>query len=76
MPFDDLVPLLEELRIASINLDRERAREVLKKAVAGYEPMNGIEDLVWVKNHGTAEAGETDKVIDFSTRRGGAESSR
>jgi FlaA1/EpsC-like NDP-sugar epimerase len=76
MPFDDLVPLLEELRIASINLDRERAREVLKKAVAGYEPMNGIEDLVWVKKHGTAEAGETDKVIDFSTRRGGAESSR
>lgn len=76
MPFDDLVPLLEELRFASLNLDRDRAREVLKRAVAGYEPLNGIEDLVWSKMHGAAGQGEGDKVIDFSTRRGGVEGLR
>jgi len=69
IPFDDLVPLLEELRTASLHLDRKRAREVLKRAVAGYTPENGIEDLVWAKKYNTAEEGVSDKVIDITTRR-------
>ncbi|MEX2495395.1 MAG: nucleoside-diphosphate sugar epimerase/dehydratase, partial [Woeseia sp.] len=69
MPFDSLVPLLEELRIASVHLDRHQARETLKRAVAGYNPDNGIEDLVWVKRHAPAGADESDKVVRFTTRR-------
>lgn len=69
IPYDDLVPLLEELRIASLNLDRDRARDVLKRTVAGYEPLNGIEDLVWSKKHGHDEDEDGDKVIDITTRR-------
>jgi FlaA1/EpsC-like NDP-sugar epimerase len=70
MPFDDLVPLLEELRLASVHLDRHRAREVLKRAVAGYAPENGIEDLVWAKQHHVIEEEvSSDKVIDITTRR-------
>ena len=68
--FDDLVPLLEELRIASLHLDRDRARDVLKRTVAGYKPENGIEDLVWVKKHNqVAEAEPSDKVVSITTRR-------
>jgi FlaA1/EpsC-like NDP-sugar epimerase len=71
LPFDDLVPLLEELRIASTHLDRNHAREVLKRAVAGYEPLNGIDDLVWAKVHGQHhDDDDADKVIDITTRRG------
>jgi FlaA1/EpsC-like NDP-sugar epimerase len=71
LPFDELLPLLEELRIASTHLDRNHAREVLKRAVAGYEPLNGIDDLVWAKVHGQRQdEGDADKVIDITTRRG------
>jgi len=69
IPFDELVPLLEELRTASLHLDRGRAREVLKRAVAGYTPENGIEDLVWAKKYSAAEEAVSDKVIDITTRR-------
>ena len=70
IPFDDLVPLLEELKTASLHLDRNRAREVLKRAVAGYAPENGIEDLVWAKKYNAAEEESvSDKVIDITTRR-------
>ena len=69
LPFDELLPLIEELRTAAEHLDRERAREVLKFAVAGYEPANGIDDLVWRKTHGTPPPAAGDKVIDITTRR-------
>ncbi len=67
--FDALSPLIEDLRIAAEHLDRESARDVLKSAVAGYEPANGIDDLVWNKMHGKAPQNSTDKVIKITTRR-------
>ena len=70
MPFDELLPLIEELRIASTHLDRHHAREVLKRAVSGYEPLNGIDDLVWSKVHGKHHEEDDDKVIDLTVRRG------
>jgi FlaA1/EpsC-like NDP-sugar epimerase len=69
IPFDDLLPLLEDLRLASLHLDRDRARDVLKRMVAGYNPENGIEDLVWSRKHSHAEGESSDKVIDITTRR-------
>jgi FlaA1/EpsC-like NDP-sugar epimerase len=70
MSFDELVPLIEELRNAAENLDRYRAREALKAAVAEYDPANGIDDLVWVKRHGMTPKAEPEKVIDITSRRG------
>jgi FlaA1/EpsC-like NDP-sugar epimerase len=67
--FDELLPLIEDLRIAAEHLDRARAREVLKTAVAGYEPANGIDDLLWNKMHGKQSQASTDKVINITTRR-------
>jgi FlaA1/EpsC-like NDP-sugar epimerase len=70
IPFDHLVSLLEELRVASLHLDRDRARDVLKRIVAGYNPENGIEDLVWVQRYSQVSEGEaSDKVISITTRR-------
>lgn len=69
--WDELLPLLEELRYAATHLDRHHAREVLKNAVGGYAPLNGIDDLVWQKVHGALSGmDDEDKVIDITTRRG------
>ena len=65
---EDLRSLLEELKIASLDLDRDRARQVLMRTVSGYQPQNGIEDLVWVARHGDQEVPADDKVIDITTR--------
>jgi FlaA1/EpsC-like NDP-sugar epimerase len=70
IPFDELQPLLEELHNAAKQLDRNRAREVLKSAVAGYEPINDIDDLLWSRRYcGTAENQGNDNIIDITTRR-------
>ncbi len=67
--FDELLPLIEDLRMAAERLDRESARDVLKLAVAGYEPANGIDDLVWNKKHGLPLQYSPDKVVNITTRR-------
>ncbi|MFQ6005362.1 MAG: polysaccharide biosynthesis protein [Woeseia sp.] len=41
-----LDPLIDELSSSFIARDRDRARAVLLRAIGGYEPANGIEDLV------------------------------
>jgi FlaA1/EpsC-like NDP-sugar epimerase len=68
--FDELRPLVDELRAATLNLDRSLARDVLKRSVAGYAPSNGIEDLVWVRQHGADDHEHSDKVINITTRQG------
>jgi len=65
---EDLRSLLEELKTASLELDRDRARQVLMRTVNGYQPQNGIEDLVWVARHGGQKEPADDKVIDITTR--------
>ena len=40
------------------------------QSVSGYEPQNGIEDLVWVAGQRRGEGDPaSDKVIDLTTRR-------
>lgn len=68
LEIEDLRSLLEELKTASLELDRDRARQVLMRSVSGYQPQNGIEDLVWVARNGVQQEPETDKVIDITTR--------
>jgi hypothetical protein len=66
----DLKLLIDELRAAALNLDRDLAREVLKRSVAEYAPMNGIEDLVWARQN-CDDVSPSDKVINITTRLGG-----
>lgn len=58
-----------ELKAASQALDRDRARQILLDAVHGYEPSNGIDDLVWVSQRGNVEDADADKVVDFPSKR-------
>ena len=69
LDFDSLDHLVGELKAASRELDRDRARQILMTSVSGYEPSNGVEDLVWVRKHAPAEEEPSDKVIDITTRR-------
>lgn len=66
--FRELAELLEELRTASLELDRDKARQVLMQSVSGYEPQNSIDDLVWVAQNAAAPRPDTDKVVDIATR--------
>ncbi len=66
---DSLNHLMDELKAASRALDRDRARQILLDTVHGYEPSNGIDDLVWVSQRATAEDDDADKVVDFPSKR-------
>jgi len=65
---EDLNRLIDELLLASRELDRDRARNVLLRSVHGYRPDNGIEDLVWVKRTRAAEKRHGDTIVDFKPR--------
>ena len=57
--------MIAELSAACKELNYERAREVLLRAVREYEPTNGIDDLVWVSKTGTDADAHSDTVVDF-----------
>ena len=69
LDLDSLYLLVDELKAASQELDRDRARQVLMTSVSGYQPSNGVEDLVWVRKHASVEEEPSDKVIDITVRR-------
>ena len=63
-----LSQLLDDLAEASDQLDYDRARDILMRAVKEYTPDNGIDDLVWVRKTGSDTGSEGDTVVDFPTR--------
>lgn len=66
---DALNRLIDELLSASEALDRERARNVLLASVHGYNPDNGIDDLVWVsRKQLKADSRQADTIVDFKPR--------
>jgi FlaA1/EpsC-like NDP-sugar epimerase len=69
LDFDIMKRLADELNAAFQALDRDRARQILLNSVSGYEPSNGIDDLVWVRQQGTAKDVDSDRVVDFPTKR-------
>ncbi|MEQ9563394.1 MAG: nucleoside-diphosphate sugar epimerase/dehydratase, partial [Woeseiaceae bacterium] len=66
---DELTVLLDELREAALNLDRNLVREVLKRSVTEYAPSNGVEDLVFARQRGERPE-HSDKVINITSRLG------
>jgi len=66
--YEQLLPLLEDLRSSSQRLDRHRVRDVLMQSVSGYAPTNGIDDLVWTNSQRLRIQGSRDKVVELAPR--------
>jgi len=69
LDLDVLEHLADELKAASQALDRDRARRILLDSVSGYEPSNGIDDLIWLSQRGTTDDVDSDTVVDFPSKR-------
>jgi len=65
---DSLVPLLEDLRVFSQQLDRNGVRNVLMNSIHGYQPTNGIDDLVWVRARQRDADDAAGKVVSLTQR--------
>jgi FlaA1/EpsC-like NDP-sugar epimerase len=57
--------LIDELQIALLSLDRKTAREILLRAVSGYGPTNGIDDLVWIEQRTATDGDHSSTIVDF-----------
>ncbi|MHC4707651.1 MAG: polysaccharide biosynthesis protein [Planctomycetota bacterium] len=66
--YEQLLPLIEELRSSSLKLDRDRVRDVLLHSVSGYSPTNGIDDLVWIGAKRMRAKDTSDNVVDLTPR--------
>jgi len=60
-----LEPLIDELKSSILDFDRDHARAVLLRSVGGYNPSNGIEDIVWVGQRNARPRSSTDKLVDI-----------
>ncbi len=65
LPYDLLEPLIDELKSSILDFDRDHARAVLLRSVGGYNPSNGIEDIVWVGQRNARPRSSTDKLADI-----------
>ena len=68
LDFESLDSLVGELEAASQALDRVRARQILLDSVGGYDPSNGIEDLVWVSQQKVSGGSDSETVVDFPSK--------
>lgn len=51
LSWDDLSVILDELDVACHNFDHEKIRQILLDAPTGFNPTDGICDLVWAQRH-------------------------
>lgn len=63
--YDSLVQVFGELGIACSDLNYERARAILCRAVMEYTPAEGIADWVWLSKSGGRGPKESDTVVEF-----------
>ena len=68
LSLEALSDLLDQLRRASQDLDYQKARDILLKAVKEYDPQNGIDDLIWRRKTASGDTDGPDRVIDFPGR--------
>lgn len=65
LSYEELVALLRELRQAAESFSFDTARDVLIRAVRGYDPDSDLEDWIWHQKTGTEAAVLDSTVIDF-----------
>lgn len=51
LTFEELSKLLDSLSVACDDTDLETIRELLLEAPTGFQPVDGIEDIVWLKRN-------------------------
>ncbi|WJG10410.1 nucleoside-diphosphate sugar epimerase/dehydratase [Aliiglaciecola sp. LCG003] len=66
LTWDNLKPILERLEMACHAYDQEVIREILLTAPTGFNPSDGICDLVWLQDHQDNSMNE--KVVALPTR--------
>lgn len=60
LSWDDLSAILDKLDRACHNFDHETIREILLNAPTGFNPTDGICDLVWAERNSNKEPSHTD----------------
>jgi FlaA1/EpsC-like NDP-sugar epimerase len=68
LPVETLNRIVGELEIAAAEMDIDRARGLLSRAVGEYRPTNGIDDLVWLRKNAPRAPHEADTVIAFPSQ--------
>jgi len=69
IPYESLLPLLRQLSGFAEDRDRFGARDLLKQVVNGYQPTNGIDDLVW-RERQIGNVDVENKVVSFTPDSG------
>ncbi len=62
LPWDKLQAYLGELSEAVSRFDCQRTRDVLLASIDGYQPGNGIDDLIWKAQHAEQGGGDQPNV--------------
>ncbi|MDT0627745.1 nucleoside-diphosphate sugar epimerase/dehydratase [Alteromonas sp. W364] len=66
LSWEDLEPLLDELDTVCHNFDHEKIRQILLDAPTGFNPTDGICDLVWeARNQSTESKPEVAQIISL-----------
>ncbi len=68
IPIEELKPLIAVLRNCCQELDRDGVRKALLASVNGYNPTNGIDDLVWRKNQESGSDKDSSKIVKLPQR--------
>jgi FlaA1/EpsC-like NDP-sugar epimerase len=68
LSWDDLEPLLNDLDNMCHNFDHEGIRQILLNAPIGFNPTDGICDLVWIARNKDTSKNPISKVIQFAHR--------
>jgi FlaA1/EpsC-like NDP-sugar epimerase len=66
--YEQLNPLLEDLRSALQKLDRSRVRDVLLHPITGYTPTNNIVDITWTRARKFRVKSTDNKVVKLAPR--------
>ena len=65
MSLRTLEALIDDLQINLLSQDCDSTRNILLRAISGYNPTNGIDDLVWVNRKKTGTEDRAFSVVSF-----------
>jgi FlaA1/EpsC-like NDP-sugar epimerase len=68
LSWEVLEPILDELDTACHQFDHQRIRDILLEAPTGFNPSDGICDLVWLERNKNKVATEDTKIVPFASR--------
>jgi hypothetical protein len=69
LPWEVLEPILDNLDLACDNFDHQTVRNILLNAPTGFNPSDGISDLVWLERHKDKGEAPDRKVVTLASRK-------